>query len=80
MLGLSCTGFLAGIYIQIYKETSERIEKGAIKDIISSESPVYYDDGVNTIGVYFEKIHSNYIEYKVLLLFVNAGSFLALIS
>ncbi|MBN1626123.1 MAG: transglycosylase domain-containing protein, partial [Deltaproteobacteria bacterium] len=29
-----------------------------------SESPVYYDEGVTPIGVFFEKTHSKYINYQ----------------
>jgi len=61
---LSCTAFLIIIYIQVTRDTSELIDRGAIKNIIFSESPVYYDDGVTPIGVFFDKTHSKYINYK----------------
>jgi len=64
VVSLFFVAFLIGIYIQVSKDTSNRIERGAIESIIFSESPVYYDDGETPIGVYFEKIHSRYINYK----------------
>ncbi|MBW2029333.1 MAG: transglycosylase domain-containing protein [Deltaproteobacteria bacterium] len=55
---------LAGVYFQVSGETADRIERGAINRIIFSESPVYYNDGESVIGVFFEKTHRKYIEYK----------------
>jgi penicillin-binding protein 1A len=57
-------GFFMFIYMQVSRETSELMERGAIKNTVFSESPVYYDDGVTPIGVFFEKTHSKYISYK----------------
>ena len=56
--------FLTGLYLRVSREASGRIEKGAIESVISSESPVYFDDGVSPIGVFFEKTHSKYIKYS----------------
>ena len=58
------TAFLFGIYIKISRETATRIEKGAIDQIIFSESPVYYDDEETPIGVFFNKTHRKYIQYN----------------
>ncbi len=55
--------FLGYTYYEITKETSERISRGAIDQVINSESPVYYSDGQTPIGVFFEKTHSKYINY-----------------
>ena len=55
--------FLSIVYIQVYRDASTRIERGVIDSIIFSESPVYYDDGVTPIGVFFEKTHRKYIQY-----------------
>lgn len=52
------------VYIQVSRDTAARIDRGAINNVIFSESPVYYDDGVSIIGVFFEKTHRKYIEYK----------------
>src|SRR4030042_629876 len=56
--------FLTGICLQVYHEAKAEIDRGAIDNILFSESPVYYDDQVTPIGVYFEKIHSKYIHYN----------------
>ncbi len=55
--------FLGYVYYEITRETSERIDRGAIDQVINSESPVYYSDGQTPIGVFFEKTHSQYIHY-----------------
>lgn len=57
-------GLLGYVYYQVYSEAQTRIERGVIERIIFSESPVFYDDGVTPIGVFFEKTHRQYIEYK----------------
>ena len=57
-------GFLGYFYYQVSRETSLRIEKGAIDRVIASESPVYYADGSTPIGVFFEKTHSKYMPYE----------------
>ena len=64
ILFLSLFAFFAFVYHQVSRDTSARIERGAIKNIIFSESPVYYDDGKNVIGVFFEKTHRKYIHYE----------------
>ncbi len=46
------------------RDTSTRIERGAIDRIIASESPVYYDDGVTPIGMFFEKTHRIHMDYE----------------
>ncbi len=64
LLALICASFLVGTYIQVSREAAQLINRGAIENVILSESPVYYDDGKTTIGVYFEKIHGKYIKYR----------------
>jgi len=56
--------FLISFYRQVARSTESHIERGAIQRVIFSESPVYADDGKNIIGVFFDKTHSKYIEYK----------------
>ncbi len=56
--------FLGTIYYQVHQEASSRIQRGVIRQIIFSESPVYYDDAETPIGVFFEKTHRRYIEYE----------------
>ena len=56
--------YLGYTYYETTRETSQRIKRGAIDRVINSESPVYYSDGRTPIGVFFEKTHSKYIDYK----------------
>jgi penicillin-binding protein 1A len=51
-------------YQEVATEAADRIDRGFIQGIIFSESPVYYDDGKSVIGVFFDKTHRKYIEYK----------------
>ncbi|MDY6881261.1 MAG: transglycosylase domain-containing protein [Thermodesulfobacteriota bacterium] len=51
-------------YYEVTLDASTRIQKGVIQNIIRSESPVYYDDKETPIGVFFEKTHRKYIDYK----------------
>ncbi len=64
ILVLSLVAFFSFFYHQVSSDVSAGIERGAINNIIFSESPVYYDDGENVIGVFFEKTHRKYIQYK----------------
>ncbi len=70
MLILGFLSFLCGaallyaIYNDVAQEAKEKIKRGAIDSIVFSESPVYYDDGETVLGVFFDKTHRRYIEYK----------------
>lgn len=48
-------------YYFIIKHPGEHISKEYILSIISEESPVYYRDGINKIGVFFDKDHRMYV-------------------
>lgn len=48
----------------VRQEVKNQIDRGVIANIISSESPVFYNDDITPIGVFFEKIHSKYINYN----------------
>jgi membrane peptidoglycan carboxypeptidase len=62
---LLCVFIVFGtLYYQVYSEADTRIDRGVIKNIIFSESPVFYDDGKTPIGVFFEKTHRRYVEYE----------------
>ncbi len=52
------------VYYKLTRDAANRIEEGAIDRIVASESPVYYDDGLTPIGVFFEKTHLRYIPYE----------------
>jgi len=56
--------FFTFLYLEVTKDASKRIQKGIILQIINSESPVFYDDGVTPIGVFFQKTHRRYVPYK----------------
>ena len=64
LLILIPTIYLVYLYNEVARSTANRIERGAINKVIFSESPVYYDDGKSILGVFFDKTHSKYIEYK----------------
>ena len=60
---IAVSGVFTFLYVQLSRETRERIQRGAIQSIIFSESPVFYDDGETVMGVFFERIHRRYIRY-----------------
>ena len=65
--------YLYLFYDEVSKEAAERIDRGIIDSIIFSESPVYYDDGQNIVGVFFDKTHRKYIHYaEIPPLFIKA--------
>jgi penicillin-binding protein 1A len=41
----------------------DEINQNSIEKILSMESPVYYSDGENKIGVFFQDAHRQYIQY-----------------
>lgn len=61
---IAAAGLFTVLYVQVSRETRERIQRGVIENIIFSESPVYYDDAETVMGVFFEKTHRRYIRYK----------------
>lgn len=56
--------FLGYMYLSVTRDAATRIQRGAIDNIINSESPVFYDDNHTPIGMFFEKTHRKYIHYK----------------
>jgi len=61
---IAVSGLFTVLYLQVSRETKERIQRGVIDSIIFSESPVYYDDEETVMGVFFEKTHRRYIHYR----------------
>jgi membrane peptidoglycan carboxypeptidase len=55
--------FLVWMWVMVTGDAAARIERGAIDRIIASESPVYYDDGVTPIGVFFDETHRKYVHF-----------------
>jgi membrane peptidoglycan carboxypeptidase len=63
---LTGTVILAGVFVffwLIIWHPGEEIDQGNIKKILSMESPVFYSDGENKIGVFFQEAHRQYIQY-----------------
>ncbi len=61
------------LYWLIGVEPGEEISRDNIRSILSRESPVLYNDGVTSLGVFFADAHRRYIEYReVPVVFVDA--------
>jgi membrane peptidoglycan carboxypeptidase len=54
----------AGLYYLIAVVSAPEIEEAHINEILGRESPVLYRDGQNKLGVLFEGIHRQYLNYK----------------
>ena len=62
-----------GLYYLVVEVPAPEIEESAISEILGRESPVYYRDGHNRLGVLFEGIHRQYLTYdEIPEHFVNA--------
>ena len=55
---------LSGLYYFVVVHPGPEIEEAYIDEILGRESPVYYRDGQTKIGVLFEGIHRQYLNYK----------------
>ena len=65
-------GFVAYFGLVVFYP-GEEINQSNIEKILSMESPVYYSDGQNKIGVFFQEAHRQYIQYdEIPKDFVNA--------
>jgi membrane peptidoglycan carboxypeptidase len=67
--GAAFLAFAATLLIflnSIVKEARSKIERGAIQEVIYSESPVFYDDGKTPIGVFFQKTHKKHLPFDVI--------------
>ena len=76
IVGLIGAGILATVgaffWLVVFNPGNE-ILQGNIEKILSMESPVYYSDGKNKIGVFFKDAHRQYIRYdEIPKNFVNA--------
>lgn len=60
---LICTG---GIYYLVTAVHGPEMEESYINDILGRESPVFYRDSQNKLGVLFEGIHRQYLTYNEL--------------
>jgi len=52
-----------GLYYLVTQVPAPEIEESAINEILGRESPVYYRDGKDKLGVMFEGIHRQYLTY-----------------
>jgi penicillin-binding protein 1A len=70
---LTAAAGIGWVWWQVVKVPCPEIEPERIASILGKESPVYYRDGQEKIGVLFEDIHRQYLTYEQLpKAFVNA--------
>jgi membrane peptidoglycan carboxypeptidase len=60
LTAMICAG---GVYYLVTAVHGPEMEESYINDILGRESPVYYRDGQNKLGVLFEGIHRQYLTY-----------------
>lgn len=61
---LSITAGVGILYWLVVLSPGDEIKPGNIEKILAVESPVYYRDGVNKIGVFFEEAHRQYLPFE----------------
>ena len=70
---LTLGGLAGGLYYLVVMEPGPEIEQEHIEKILARESPVFYRDGKNKIGVLFQGIHRQYLNYdQIPRIFINA--------
>ena len=62
LLAVAAGGY--GIYYLVVEEPCPELDPDRISSILGRESPVYYRDGENKIGVLFQDFHRQYLEYE----------------
>lgn len=74
VLSLLCVaGIGAGLYYLVVVNPGPEIEQSAIEAILGRESPVFYRDGQEKVGVLFQDYHRQYLLYRQIPTdFVNA--------
>ena len=73
LLGLIIIAGVSAFFWLVVLNPGDEINQANIEKILSMESPVYYRDGQNKIGVFFQEAHRQYIEYDEMPTdFVNA--------
>ena len=71
--GLTIIVVLCAFFWLVVVSPGEEINQSNIEKILSMESPVYYSDGQNKIGVFFQEAHRQYIHFdEIPKDFVNA--------
>ena len=61
---LACLGAGGALYWAVVLEPGDEISQANIRRILGKESPVFYNDGITPLGVFFADAHRQYIEYK----------------
>ena len=65
LIGLLGVGILCLMYYYfIIAQPGKDFTRKAITEALSRETPVYYDDGKNVMGVFFENEHRIYLKYR----------------
>ncbi|MGV1099903.1 transglycosylase domain-containing protein [Thiovibrio sp. JS02] len=60
---LSLLAGAGALYLLVVLSPGEAIRQENIEKILAMESPVYYADGINKVGVFFEEAHRQYVPY-----------------
>jgi membrane peptidoglycan carboxypeptidase len=63
ILGLTVITGISAFFWFIVIHPGDKIDQANIEKLLSMESPVYYQDGQNKIGVFFQDAHRQYIQY-----------------
>ncbi|MGW8286921.1 MAG: transglycosylase domain-containing protein [Desulfobulbales bacterium] len=63
-IALSIGAGLVAFFWLVVLFPGDSISQSNIEKILSMESPVYYSDGQNKIGVFFKEAHRQYIQYE----------------
>jgi len=63
LAGLTAAAGLSAYFWLVIFYPGDAINQANIEKILSMESPVYYRDGLNKIGVFFQDAHRQYIQY-----------------
>lgn len=63
LLLLLVGGLWVGYELFIVRNPGEEISRERIQRIFTLQSPVYYDDGVTVLGVFFQEEHRQYVPY-----------------
>lgn len=54
------------LYVLVVLDPGPEIEIGNIQAILGQESPVFYNDGVTKLGVFFDDAHRQYVKYEAI--------------
>lgn len=60
-----CIGAILGYWFIVF-QPGEEIQQDSLNKVLAVESPVFYRDGSNKIGVFFQDAHRQYISYELI--------------